>query len=283
VAAGIRWAADNNARVINLSFGGDIPCSQTLQSAVDYAWSRGAVLVAMAGNFGAAAPWSPASCNHVLAVGAIDRNDARASFSNHGTNVPLAAPGIGILTTDNQGGYTVVSGTALAAPHVAGVAALVFGTGLVISNQSVVTHLLQTADPIVGTGSIWGSGRVNAAAAVRRPRCVPVGRADVRISATSDGSALNVVAATGSGGTNVVRYIRTGTAAGTTRNALVTFPTPTWDSSGTQTYVPRMVGETASFQVRRQVAGSPTTLPFIVTDSCGDWKSFVGGGTRAGF
>ena len=82
---------------------------------------------------------------------------------------------------------------------------------------------------------------------------------------------------------NAVRFIQTGAAAGTTLNALVSFPTPSSESGGTKTYVPRTVGTIATFQVQRQTTGFATTLPFIVTDGCGGWNSLAGGGASAGF
>ena len=285
VAAGITWATDNGAKVISMSLGGDGACSQTLQDAVDYAWNSNVVVVASSGNggpdgIGDPAPESPGSCTHAIAVGAIDQDDARPSFSNFGTSVQLTAPGVFIASTTRFGTYDLVSGTSPATPHVAATAALLVSTLDDTSNQSIVTRLLSTADPIVGTGSIWGNGRVNAAAAVGPASCAP--RPRVVVSSTPTGSALNVaVSTTGVG--NAVRFVRTGAAAGTTLNALVSFPTPSSETAGATLYVPRTVGTTATFQVQRSVAGSPTTLPFIVTDGCGDWKSFVGGGTGAGF
>lgn len=296
VAEGIVWAADNGARVINMSLSAPGACSPTLQAAVDYAWARNVVLVAAAGNGGTdlvgdPAPESPANCTHMLPIGAIDRNDARPNYSNFGPGVPLAAPGGDnsppaefnpnhVLSTDNAGGYATVSGTSPSTAHVAGVAALLVSTPHGATNQSIALRLLHTADPVVGTGTLWGFGRVNAAAAVGPASCSP--RPQVSISSTPGGGALNVtVTTTGVG--NAVRFIQTGAVAGTTLNALVGFPTPSSEATGTKTYVPRTVGATAAFQVQREVGGSPTTLPFIVMDGCGPWQSFVGGGTGAGF
>ena len=163
---GIVWATDHGARVINLSVGTQSSCSTALQTTIDYAWTHGAVLVAAAGNDGARSVVAPASCAHVIAVGASDSSDARASFSNYGPGVSLAAPGAGILTTDLAGGYRVEDGTSLAAAHVSGAAALVWATRWGTSNQAVVDRLLATANPISGTGSLWRAGRLNVGAAV---------------------------------------------------------------------------------------------------------------------
>src|SRR5262249_4582434 len=145
VASGITWAADNGAQVISMSLGGEGSCSQTLQAATEYAWNKGAVIVAAAGNGGTdgvgdPAPESPGNCNHVIPVAAIDQNDNRAPFSNYGLAVPLAAPGVNILSTNFVGTYGTVSGTSPATPHVAAVAALLWSTPYGTSNQAIVNR-----------------------------------------------------------------------------------------------------------------------------------------------
>jgi thermitase len=163
---GIVWATDHGARVINLSVGAQRACSPAVQTTVDYAWTHGAVVVAAAGNDGTQNVAAPASCDHTVAVGATDANDARASFSNYGPGVSLAAPGASILTTTVDGGYSAQDGTSLAAAHVSGAAALVWATRWGTSNQAVVDRLLGTAKRIPGTGSAWQAGRLDLAAAV---------------------------------------------------------------------------------------------------------------------
>ena len=120
VAQGITWAADNGARVINLSLGGNTACPQTAQLAIDYAWARNVVIVASAGNDSLPASGAPGNCANVISVAATDQADNRASFSNFGANVDVAAPGVSILSTDWVGFYQSKSGTSQAAPHVAG-------------------------------------------------------------------------------------------------------------------------------------------------------------------
>ena len=167
VVEGLIWAADNGARVINLSLAGQVACSLAMQNAIDYAWGAGAVIAAAAGNLGIQGAATPGNCNHVLAVAATDQTDARAAFSNFGaTTVDLAAPGVGILSTDNVGDYVTKSGTSMATPFVAGLAALVWTTPWGIDNQAVVDRLTFQADPISGTGTLWQYGRINAARAV---------------------------------------------------------------------------------------------------------------------
>jgi thermitase len=163
VAQGITWAADNGANVINMSLVGTSP-SATLQSAIDYAWSKGVVVVAAAGNFANSTPTYPASYANVIAVAATTDLDRLASFSDYGDWVDVAAPGISIYSTI-PGGYTYMSGTSMAAPYVSGLAALLFarltdtnGNGRV--NDEVRAQIQATADNI-GLSGI-GSGRIDA-------------------------------------------------------------------------------------------------------------------------
>lgn len=179
ISNGITWAADNGAKVINLSLGGSLP-STTLQQAVDYAWSKGVVVVAAAGNSGRSSKSYPAAYTNAIAVAATDENDAKASFSNYGSNwVDVAAPGVRILSTlpdttvylNSQYGYyknyDALNGTSMATPHVAGLAALVWAKGSCTTNSCVRGKIESTADAISGTGTYWKWGRINAYNAVQ--------------------------------------------------------------------------------------------------------------------
>jgi len=128
VANGIRYAADNGARVINLSLGGSY--STNIYSAIQYATDRGAIVVMAAGNSGASQPDYPAfhATEYGLAIGAVDSNSNIANFSNRaGTNSAMryvVAPGVSIYSTVPNNGYATYNGTSMAAPHAAGVVAL---------------------------------------------------------------------------------------------------------------------------------------------------------------
>ena len=165
-ASGIYWAADQGAKVISMSLGSTTSCSVTYQAAIDYAWARGAVVVAAAGNDGTLGTDSPASCNHVVSVAASTTSDALAYFSNYGPTITVAAPGDSILSTTNDGSYGYKSGTSMATPHVAGLLALIWATGWGTGAQAVVDRLTQTADAVSGTGSTTKYGRINASRAV---------------------------------------------------------------------------------------------------------------------
>lgn len=126
VAAGIVWATDNGAQIINLSLGGGAP-SFVLSDAVDYAYNHGVILVASTGNAGAPAVLYPAAFDAVIAVGATDMTNAWAGFSNYGPEVDVVAPGVNIYSAYPDGGYGYRSGTSMAAPHVSGLAAILWG------------------------------------------------------------------------------------------------------------------------------------------------------------
>ncbi|MHB1865583.1 MAG: S8 family serine peptidase, partial [Candidatus Saccharimonadales bacterium] len=170
VADGIVWAADHGANILNLSLGSPSPC-QAMALAIDYAFSRGALVVAAAGNDASTSRFYPAADDHVISVAATDNRDQLAGFSNRGASwVDVAAPGVGIVSTlptyDNGSGaigYGYMSGTSMAAPVVSGIAALIWGQmppGQV--NQEVQERLFSSAEPITGTGSEWRYGLVDA-------------------------------------------------------------------------------------------------------------------------
>lgn len=149
--------------VINLSLGCNCD-TQTLENAVNYAWNKGSVVIAAAGNDGVSTTFEPASYDNVIAVGAVDRYDRKASFSNYGTWVDVTAPGVSIASTMPNGGYAYMSGTSMAAPHVAGLAGLLASQGR--SNSNIRAAIEQTADPISGTGSYFEHGLINSYEAV---------------------------------------------------------------------------------------------------------------------
>ena len=180
-ASGITWAADNGAKVINLSAGGSSP-SKTLERAVNYAWGKGAVFVAAAGNSGATSRLYPAYYPNAVAVAATDNKDRKASFSTYGSSwVDVAAPGANVFSTTpnhpfkneaingRSKNYDYGSGTSMSSPMTAAAAALVWSTPHGTSNSSVRGRLEATADKVPGTGTYWSSGRIDAARAVAAP------------------------------------------------------------------------------------------------------------------
>jgi len=164
IAQGIVWAADNGAKVINMSLGGTSP-SSTLEDAINYAWSKGAVVVAAAGNSGTSSPFYPACYSKAIAVAATDQIDKVPSWSNYGDWVDVAAPGNGIYSTLANSSYGYKTGTSMASPFVSGLAALVFTVvrdtnGNRLLNDEVRTQIEANCDDI-GVSGI-GNGRINA-------------------------------------------------------------------------------------------------------------------------
>ena len=173
VAAGIVWAADHGARVVNLSLGGG-ESSTVLADAVVYARHKDVLIVAAAGNDGGSVGF-PARLAGVLAVGAVDVALVRAPFSAGGRSLDLVAPGVGILqqTLDEAGGYAdrSFSGTSMATPHVAGIAALALAAGRATTAAGVARLLTRTALDLgpAGKDTGYGAGLVRADAAVGAP------------------------------------------------------------------------------------------------------------------
>ena len=179
IANGIKYAADNGAKVINMSLGSTAG-SQTLAAAIDYAAKKGVVIVAAAGNSGSSTLNYPAAYTKCIAVASTNNTDTKSSFSNYSSAwVDIAAPGEYIYsTTPNHNSflsrsgysknYAYLSGTSMASPMVAGVAGLVFSQlGSNASADTVRTKIESNADSsITGTGTYWANGRVNAAKAL---------------------------------------------------------------------------------------------------------------------
>jgi subtilisin family serine protease len=169
LAAAIVYAADNGADVINASFGNEFP-STTLQEAVDYAHAHGVVFVAAAGNNNRdASQFYPASFTNAVAVAAVDQAGQKAPFSNFGRRIDVAAPGVDILSLQNgSGGYRGLSGTSMAAPHVAGVAALIVQRNPEFTSEQIRQALRTSADDLGAPGKddSFGYGRASAASAV---------------------------------------------------------------------------------------------------------------------
>jgi serine protease len=168
VALGIKWAADQEADVINLSLGGS-SASSAEQSAIQYARSKGVVVVASAGNTALKgnAPSYPGAFPEVIGVAATLNNNTRASYSTTGNYVDIAAPGgtgstssAGILSTRNTGGYIAMSGTSMASPHVAAAAALVRAAHGFTTHADVCNQLIRTADNL-GNPNEYGHGLVD--------------------------------------------------------------------------------------------------------------------------
>jgi serine protease len=171
VAAGIVWAVDHGARVVNLSLGGP-SAAPGLCDAVGYAGSHGALVVAAAGNSGTGTPYFPAACPGAVAVSATDANGDFAWFSTFGSHIDLAAPGVNVISTSNDASYGYMSGTSLAAPMVSAVAALVMAQHPDWSPDQVAAQLEETAQDRgpAGNDPYYGHGLLDAYGALGGPR-----------------------------------------------------------------------------------------------------------------
>ena len=171
IAAGIRWAVDNGAHIINMSLGG-YHDEFVERDAVAYAIANNVLVVAAMGNDNSSQPFFPAAYPGVMAVGAIGQDDQRASFSNTGAHIGVVAPGVDVRSTFLNGGFDDLSGTSMATPHVAGVAALIRSSDQSLTAVQMAGLLRSTAhalrdaatDPVPNPA--YGSGLVDARAAV---------------------------------------------------------------------------------------------------------------------
>jgi serine protease len=201
----------NKARVLNLSLGGSGTCDTTTQNAINSARSRGAVVVVAAGNSNVnASTANPANCAGVITVAAVGRTGGKASYSNYGANVDIAAPGgdsgAGILSTLNAGtstpaadSYASYMGTSMATPHVAGVAALMLSKNPNLTPDEVEAKLKSSARAFPAACSGCGAGIVDAAAAVNAAAATVAVQAPVQNEVESNGYIQTANAVTVSG------------------------------------------------------------------------------------
>ena len=194
----------NPAKVLNLSLGGSGACTATTQTAINGARSRGAVVVVAAGNANTdVSNVSPANCSGVIAVAATGKTGARASYSNYGTLIDVAAPGgdgsYSVISTLNTGtsvpgsdNYAGYQGTSMATPHVAGVAALMLAAKPTLTVDQVESMLKSTARAFPATCSGCGTGIVDATAAVN---------AAIGTTSTPTASTINETESNNSSGT----------------------------------------------------------------------------------
>ncbi len=177
LASAIRFAARRNVRVMNMSLAtspwdGNGNCPRVLQEQIDFAFGRGALAIAAAGNDYGGKPVFPAACGHVVAVASSDYADQLSYFSNYGKWVDLMAPGEDIISTIPGGEYSSENGTSMATPFVAGAAALVWLRHPGLSPGQVEALIEHSADhstgPIPNDRTGWG--RLDAAQAVAGSR-----------------------------------------------------------------------------------------------------------------
>ena len=180
VADGIRFSADHGAKVINMSLGGPFP-SASLEDAVAHAYHKGTIVVCAAGNSNTPRKEYPAGFPYAVSVSSVGTEGKRAFYSNHGDSISFAAPGGDTRNYGSEGGvlqntikpgnhqesgYFAFQGTSMAAPHAAGVAALVASTG--VTNPKTIEWVLQKSADDVDAAPVegFGAGILNAKEAV---------------------------------------------------------------------------------------------------------------------
>jgi len=223
VAAGLRWAADNGAKVANISVS-SVASSAIVNDAAAYFKSKGGVVVMCAGNNGLLQNVA-ATSNNSIVVAATDANDVWQTYSNYGNHISVAAPGQGILTTNREGGYSAWSKTSFSSPQVAGLAALLFSVNPALTPDEV-QNIIQTSAVDLGTPGkdiYYGYGRINVGAALKLASSINVPTPDrtppvVTITPTSGtitGMTNITVTATDDKGVESVNLAVNGTMYGT--------------------------------------------------------------------
>ncbi|BCG65152.1 MAG: thermitase [Methyloprofundus sp.] len=164
IARGLNWAADHGADIANISY--DATTSSSISKAAQQMYSQGGVVVVAAGNAGIDPNYSDNP--YIISVAATDSTDNKASWSNYGNYIDVAAPGVSILATMPGGTYGSVSGTSFASPATAGVVALIMSANPSLNAAEVENVLEASADKVAGAWHpYYGNGRVNAATAVQ--------------------------------------------------------------------------------------------------------------------
>jgi subtilisin family serine protease len=175
----LQWAADNGARVINMSFAG--PADPNMHRMLTAAYDKGIVLVAAAGNAGPnSAPLYPAVDPDVIAVTATDSNDGLFKMANRGSYIAVAAPGVEILALAPGDSYQVTTGTSVAAAHVSGIAAMLLEENPSLTPAAVRSIIMSTAKPLGSGGqqTDFGAGLADAYQAVTSLNGKPPGKED---------------------------------------------------------------------------------------------------------
>jgi len=162
VAQGIIWATDHGAKVINMSLG-NYASADFLHEAIKYAYDHDVVIIAASGNDNTNRPGYPAAYPEVFAVGATTSTKQRATFSNYGDYIDVAAPGDSIASTYIGGQYAALSGTSMATPHVSALAGLIRSINTELTNVEVMDIMRQSANDLgeAGKDPYFGYGEID--------------------------------------------------------------------------------------------------------------------------
>jgi hypothetical protein len=276
IASGITYAADNGARIANVSYG-PLAGNAAVQSAAQYMKNKGGLVFISAGNDGQDLNVTPTTS--LIAVSATDSSDNKASWSSYGNAISLAAPGAGIWTTSNGAGYGGWNGTSFASPVAAGVAALMMSAAPALDGAQIEQLMFSSALDLgaAGRDPLFGYGRVDAAAGVIAARAwVPA--ADTQpptamitsptASSSVSGTVAVAVAAADNVGLNRVELKVNGTVVAADSASPFSF---SWDSTGVANGMNTLVATaydkagnaTASSPVSVNVANAQTPPPAV--------------------
>jgi serine protease len=306
IADAITWASGgtvsgvpanaNKAQVINMSLGGSGACDTTTQNAINGARSRGTVVIVAAGNEAQdASNSSPANCSGVVVVAATNRSGGRASYSNFGSIVDVAAPGgdsgtgNGILSTLNTGTttpgsdtYASYMGTSMATPHVVAVAALMLAKNPALTPDDIEAKLKSSARAFPASCSGCGAGIVDASAAVDAATGTGGGTTQAEVESNNTMATANSVATTGTtvngnmGTSSDTDYFKVTLPAGKTLTSTLTpnassdYDLYIYNSAGTQiTSSTNGTGAVDSAAVINNGTGSATVYVRVVYYSGG--------------
>ncbi|MBI1332928.1 MAG: S8 family serine peptidase [Armatimonadetes bacterium] len=269
-------AANKGARVISMSYGSSAP-SQVEQDAVNYAWGKGVILFAAAGNNGDTVKHYPAALDNVIAVAATNSADQRADFSTYGDWVHIAAPGENILSTffGSSTDYVYESGTSMACPFAASVAGLMIGRNPSLTNQEVRDIIFSTCDYV---GDFVIHGRVNAYSCIQQVSQplpydgTPVSAQVAVVGGVSEGTQL------GSYGSLAAAGAAVKSVDGMMYNVKSVSRNRLGATAGVDTYVyvaPDAADLlTATINISAKSADRSSALVFLYNNSTGSWDQF---------
>jgi hypothetical protein len=268
VAAGILWACNNGAKVINLSVGGTSG-NQTLADAVAQANASGCLLVAAAGNLGNTTnlPSYPGAYPEPIAVASVDSNLGHSYFSNTGTYVDIAAPGSSIYSTLMGSSYAYMSGTSMATPYAAAEAALIWSANSSWTSTQVRDRLLTTATDLGTSGydTTFGAGLINPSTAVCGHMCLaPTITAVGPTSGTTLGGTSVTIAGTSFNGATAVTFGGSAAASYTVNSATqITATAPPRAAGAVDVSVATTGGTAISTNAFTYTAPDPAVAPTL--------------------
>lgn len=277
---GIKYAADNGADIINCSWGGS-SYSNYGKEIIDYANSKGATVVAAAGNEGVTEIIYPSAYDGVLSVGASNQSDQMWYASNYGIKLDVMAPGQNIYSTKFDDGYSIVSGTSVASPIVSGLAAVVKNQFPTYTNLQIAEQIRATCDNIDANNSgkeyMLGAGRINAYKALTDNQAKSVRAVNYTLIDNGDGDGIPEPGESFSIEADFVNYllpVDNLQIQMTSSNANVTVTAGTFNPGSKQMLEAFASGENVFTFTISETAEANSDVDFFFTYSDGDYSDF---------